>query len=608
MFSTKKFSKNFKAIQQLFPYMWPKDWHIRVRFLLAIFLLLTTIGLNLSVPLILRKVINTISIKAPSLFFAELLFILYGAVWTLSKIIDQLRFIIMNRVVERGIRLVSLDIFEHLISLSPRFHSEKKTGSIMSAFYRAQSVFSSLTWGLFFIVIPTLIEVIIATAILIYLYGYLYGFILASILIAFMIFSTVGSTWSASVLRIANEKSSQVSAKIFDSLMNYETINYFGSQRYESRRCDQLLSEKEEAATKQQSCTEIVLLGQGIIMGIGLIALTWLSGVKVIAGTLHISDFILINGYLLQFMIPLGNFGYILRDLNQNLTHIEEVVNILNEKSDIQDAPNAPPLILKTGFIKFEDVSFYYDQRRPILDRISFDIPAKNTIAIVGATGSGKSTLVKLLFRNYDVLNGRILIDNQDIREVSRSSLHAAIAFVSQHTALFNDTLGYNIAYGNPNASDEEIKKAIEDAHLTSFITSLPEGLNTIVGEQGLKLSGGERQRVAIARVLLKKSPIYVFDEATSSLDTKTEYLIQQNIEEISRNTTVFIIAHRLSTVVHADKILVLDQGKIVEEGTHEVLLQQNGLYAQLWSKQMKHKSDFKLSDILNTSKSMTIN
>lgn len=583
-------TKRYRAVLKLYPYIWVKDWAIRWRFLLSIFLLLTTIVLNIGVPLILKQVINVISSPSSTILLAEMLLIAYGVVWTFSKATDQLRMVAVNRVIERGMRLLCLNIFNHLIGLSFRFHSDRKTGNLLSAIDRAQYAFWPFFCGLFFLILPTLIEVLIVAIILVCLYGYLYGSILAVTLICYMVFSLYGSKWSTDAQSLANEKSAAVTTRIVDSLLNYETIRHFVNQRYEYDICNQLLSEREDASTRQHARGELVTLGQGVIMGIGLIALTWLSGTQVMAGTLRVSDFILINVYLLQFMAPLGHFGYVLRDMNEGLTNIEEVMNILDEKPDIQDSPQATALNLTNGVITFENVSFGYDPRRPILQEISFEIPAKKTIAIVGASGAGKSTIAKLLFRYNDISKGRILIDGQDIREVTQNSLQSAIGIVPQHTALFNDTLRSNIAYGRLNATDAEIQNAIEHAHLTEFISSLPDGLNTIVGEHGLKLSGGERQRVAIARVLLKNPAILIFDEATSSLDTKTEHAIQENMEEISRHATTLMIAHRLSTVVHADEILVIDHGCIVERGAHKALLKQGGFYAQLWEKQTHEK------------------
>ena len=584
--------KRWRAAFKIYSYIWPDDWAIRWRLLMAIFLLLTTIGLNIGVPLILRQVINVISVPSSTLFLAEMLLLAYGLVWTFSKMTDQLRLIAVNRVIERGMRLLCLKVFNHLINLSFSFHASRKTGALLSAIDRAQFSFWPYFAGLFFLIIPTLVEVIVAGIVLTYLYSFVYGLILATTLLAYMIFTIYGSKWSVFAQCDANEKSALVTNTLVDSLLNYETIRHFVNQHYETKRCNALLAERENAATKQHAQAELVTLGQAIIMGVGLIVLTLLSGQQVLNGTLRISDFILINIYLLQFMGPLGNFGYVLRDINEGLTNIEEVINILDETPTIQDAHNAHPLNLKEGVIRFESVSFGYDPRRSILQDISFEIPAKKTIAIVGASGAGKSTITKLLFRYYDVTGGRILIDDQDIRELTQSSMQSIIGIVPQHTALFNETLRYNIAYGRPGASENDIQKAIKNAHLDLFIASLPDGLDTVVGEQGVKLSGGERQRVAIARVLLKNPAILIFDEATSSLDTKTEHLIQENIEEISSNATTLIIAHRLSTVIHADEIIVLDHGQIVEKGTHQTLLKHAGLYAQLWENQIHKEAE----------------
>lgn len=574
-------------ISRLFPFMWPNDWHIRVRFLFGVLVLFIFIGLNVGVPLFFRHVIDVISNKSSTLLLVESVLIFYGVIWMLSKTSEQIRLITMVRVIERGIHLLCLKVFDHLISLSLRYHSGRKTGTIVSAVERAQSAFPNLIWGLFFTIFPTLVEIIIAAIILIILYGALYGIILAAVLMIYMLFSIYGSTWNAAAVHEANQLYAQANNKIIDNLLNYETIRYFGNQQYEHDRCDKLLHERENAIVKQHFRGEMIHIGQGIIMGIGLILLTWLSGVKVYEGVFKISDFVLINVYLLQFMMPLGQFGYVFRAINESLANFKEILNILDEKSEIKELPNAKPLTITKGEIIFDNIQFAYDPRRPILKGINLKIPARKTLAIVGETGSGKSTIAKLLFRFYDPTSGRILIDNQNIQDVTLTSLHQSIGIVPQHTALFHDTLRYNITYSLPTATAQDINKAITLAHLDTLITALPEGLDTMVGEQGLKLSGGERQRVAIARILLIKPAVLVFDEATSSLDTKTEKVIQKNIEEISKNITTIIIAHRLSTIVHADHIVVLEQGLIAEEGAHEELLQLNGIYAALWAKQM---------------------
>lgn len=579
------FLKRFRTISKLSPYVWPNDWSIRWRFLVSVSLMIITIGLNISVPLILRQVINVISSPPSGLLIAEMLLIAYGVVWTFSKVTEQLQLVAFNRVVERGMRLFCLGTFDHLLGLSFKFHASRKTGALLGTLDRAQFSFWPF-FGVFHIMLPTLIEIMIATSILIYLFGWVYGMILAGTLLVYMLFSIYGSQWSTEAQRIANEKSAEVSANVADSLLNYETIRHFVNQKYEHEKCSKLLSLREDAATRQHALGELVTLGQGIIMGLGIIALTWLSGNQVISGTLRVSDFILINVYLLQFMGPLAQFGYIFRGMNEGITNMEDALKILDEKADLEDLPTAYPFHFKKGDIIFDKVNFFYDIRRPILHEVSFEIPAKKTVAIVGSSGAGKSTIAKLLFRYDDVASGRILIDNQDIRELTQASIQSCIGIVPQHTALFNDTLRNNIGYGKPGASDADIEKAIKNAHLDAFIEALPDKIDTFVGEHGLKLSGGERQRVAIARVLLKNPAIFIFDEATSSLDTKTEHLIQENIEEISRNATTLIIAHRLSTVVHADEIIVLENGRIVEKGKHRELLKHGGLYAQLWEKQ----------------------
>lgn len=579
-------SKRLKAALKLTPYLWPKDRKIRLRLIISILLLLTTVTLNICVPLILRQVIDVISSPSTIKRLAVLLMLAYGFAWTFSRAMNQLCMIPMNRVIERGMRLLCLSVFDHLMRLSLRYHSSRKTGEILSVIDRAQFAFWPFFCGLFFLILPTLIEIVIAASILTYLYGFAYGMILILILGTYMIFSVYGGQWSAQVQGLANEKSSQVSSVLVDSLLNYDVVRSFGTREYEYKRCDAFLAERENAATKQHNAAQWIHLGQGVIMGIGLIILTVLSGSGVIEGTIKISDFVLINVYLLQFMGPLGNFGYVLRDINEGLTNIVDVGKILEEEPEVQDTHDAVPLMIKAGVVTFDNVHFAYDSRRNILQHVSFEIPAKKTIAIVGSTGAGKSTTVKLLFRYYDLSGGRILIDGQDISHVTQASLQSVIGIVPQHTTLFNETLYYNIAYGRPDATENDIQQAIKHAHLDAFVALLPDGLNTMVGEHGLKLSGGERQRVAIARVLLKNPAILIFDEATSSLDTKTEQLIQKNIEEISSDATTLIIAHRLSTVVHADEIIVLDHGVIAEKGTHEALLRQGGLYAQLWAKQ----------------------
>lgn len=408
-------SKRIKAALQLAPYLWPKDRGIRLRLIASFVLLLATVALNIGVPLILRHVIDVISTPVSMKLLAVLLLMVYGLAWTLSRAMNQLCMIPMNRVIERGMRLFCLSIFDHLMRLSLRYHASRKTGEILSIIDRAQFAFWPFFCGLFFLILPTLLEIIVAASILTFLYGFLYGIILVLILSMYMIFSVYGSKWSAKIQGIANEKTSQVSSVLVDSLLNHEIVRSFNASQYEHKRCDAFLAEREDAATKQHDSAQWIHLGQGVVMGLGLIILTVLSGTEVMAGTLRISDFVLINVYLLQFMAPLGNFGYVLRDINEGLTNIAAVGKILEEEPDIQDQRGAKPLHIETGVVTFENVQFGYDIRRPILHAISFEIPARKTVAIVGSTGAGKSTIAKLLFRYYDLSAGRILIDEQDI-------------------------------------------------------------------------------------------------------------------------------------------------------------------------------------------------
>jgi ATP-binding cassette subfamily B protein len=481
---------------------------------------------------------------------------------------------------------LSLHIFDHLQQLSLRFHVGKRTGAITMAIEKAQHAFPTIYWFLFLYIIPTMLEVLMAVGILWYLYSFIYGIALLMILILYLVFSMLGMKWSIRVQQLSNEKEIKANARIVDTLMNFSTVKYFANEQYEHILCDAVLIVREETATYKHFDTGLIHLGQGIIIGLGLIALTWLSGRSVVAGTMNVGDFILIHGYLLQFVTPLSYFGLLFRDLRQSLTDMENVIHLMNEKPEVTDTPHATTLSSSTADITFTNVKFHYEHRRAILHGITFTVPAGKTVAIVGASGSGKSTIARLLFRFYDVTDGSIAINGHDIRTITQDSLHKAIGIVPQDTVLFNNTLYYNIAYGRPSATREDVEQVIKLAHLDGFIKELPEGLDSMVGERGLKLSGGEKQRIAIARVLLKKPLMYIFDEATSALDTNTERDIQQSLEAISAESTTLIIAHRLSTVIYADTIIVLDKGKIVEQGSHQQLLDAQGMYARLWKKQ----------------------
>jgi ABC-type transport system involved in Fe-S cluster assembly fused permease/ATPase subunit len=589
----KKKIKPTKVILKLLPYLWITDWRLRARVCLSIFFIMLSMALNLSIPLVLKKLISLFELSTRPVFITQVFLIAYGVLWTLSQITIQMREIVMFRVMERGIRLLSLKLFQHFQALSLRFHVARKTGAIVSAIERAQDSFPDIFWGIFLSIIPTIAEVLIAMAILWYMYGFQYGLTLFSILVSYIIFSSISMEWSTKAQRISNEKKLNAGARIVDSLLNFETVKYFSNQKFEIEQTNKILKEREDATPNYHITTELVHLGQGIVLGIGLITLTWMVGNNVIKGTMNVSDFILINGYLIQFVTPLSWFGYVLRKLRKGLTDMEAVFNLLQLKPEIVDAPNAISLHITQATIKFDHVYFWYDARRPILKDVNFTVPVGQTVAIVGPTGSGKSTIARLLFRFYDVNEGSIKINDHDIRSITQESLQKIMGIVPQDTVLFNNSLYYNVAYGDIHASPEDVEHAIKLAHLDGFIKRLPEGLNTPVGERGLKLSGGEKQRVAIARVLLHKPVIYIFDEATSALDTHTEQEIQKNLEEISAGSTTLIIAHRLSTVTHADTIIVLEHGSIVEQGSHRELLKKGGLYARLWAKQAQECEEF---------------
>ena len=586
---TKAHFKNLSILRQLFPYFWVRDWAIRMRIVACLVLTLAMIALNVSIPLILKNIINILSFNvALSVSVLPLILIAYGVAWILSRIVNELREMVLFRAMERSISGMSIALFEHLHALSMSFHLDRKTGSITNAIERIHKAFPDIIWSLI-IMVPTVIEILVAMAILWYLYGVEYGLILLIILVASFIFSAVCLRLIAPLQRRHNENNAKSSAFVTDSLLNFETVKYFGNNRFEVDRCQHILTEREDATTQLYTYRGFIGLGQNIILGIGLLLVTWKSGYAVFAGAMKVGDFIVINSYLLQFVGPVQYFSYFIRQISKGIADMENAINLLHTKPAIIDAATAVPLVVEgKATVTFENVSFGYSSRGLILKDVSFAVPAGKSVAIVGTSGAGKSTISRLLFRFYDVTSGRILINGQDISSVTQESLRKVIGIVPQDTVLFNNTLFYNVAYARPEASREEVERAIQLAQLDSFVARLPDGYDTMVGERGLKLSGGEKQRVAIARVILKQPKIYVFDEATSALDTVTERQIQKNLEEVSAGSTTFIIAHRLSTITTADEIIVLDQGRIAQRGTHKDLLQdQAGIYARLWKKQI---------------------
>jgi ATP-binding cassette subfamily B protein len=592
----------WKIICKLLPYIWSDSPYIKIRIIIGLLLIVATIFINLSVPLILKNTIESLNIaktqQIPEQYqWASLLLLTYGSIYTLGQIVLKARQIIFYKVIERAMRNFSLTLFNHLHNLDLKYHLQKKIGSITNSVEKFQHAVPDIFWSLVLFVIPTVTEISIAITILFYLYHWSYAVVLLGTLITFTVFSFIGVRWTTIAQTKYDNNMLEVHSHMVDSLLNYETVRYFNNRKYESTLFNKLLGRLETSAIQFRTKYDFIQMIQGVIVGIGLSILIWQAGHEVINETLNIGDFIVINSYLLQFVAPLVNFGWIMVQMNQAFTKLRHVMQLLEEKSEILDFANAVPLNITSSGIEFENVNFHYDPERPILRNLTFKISPGSTLAIVGTTGSGKSTIARLLFRFYDVIEGRILINGQDIRCVSQDSLHAAIGVVAQDTVLFNTTLYENILYANQNATKEEVETVVKLAHLNEFIANLPNGYNTIVGERGLKLSGGEKQRVSIARALLKKPSIFLFDEATSSLDTATEEQIKKNIMEISAGSTTIVIAHRLSTVTYANKIIVLDQGKIVEQGKHSELLALNGVYARLWYKQVNNLSMTTLSE-----------
>ncbi len=576
----------WKTLKLLAPYLWQHKWRVVFSFSCLIAAKLA----NVSIPVVFKTMIDDLTGSSP-LVLPVLLLILYGALKFSNSLFTELREILFARVTQEAVRRISLEVFRHLHALSLRFHLNRQTGGMSRDIERGNRSISSLISYTLYSILPALVEISLVLGIL--FFNYDFGFVLITLvsLVTYIAFTIVVSNWRIGIRRLANEADSAANTQAIDSLLNYETVKYFNNEEYEARRFDTHMRQWEDAATRSQISLSWLNLGQQIIISLGVTAMMWRAAAGVVAGNMTIGDLVLVNAFLVQLYMPLNFLGVIYREIRQALTDIERMLGLLKEHREISDAPDATHLQAESVSVRFSSVDFYYDPNRQILHDINFSIPPGRTIAVVGESGSGKSTLARLLFRFYDVGHGEITINGQDIRQLTQSSLRAAIAIVPQDTVLFNDTIYYNIQYGRPEAGYNEVIAAAEAAQLADFIALLPDGYETRVGERGLKLSGGEKQRVAIARALLKNPPLLIFDEATSSLDSKTEKAIQASMENAARGRTALIIAHRLSTVMNADEILVMDGGRIVERGTHAALIAANARYAQMWSLQQQEEA-----------------
>jgi ABC-type transport system involved in Fe-S cluster assembly fused permease/ATPase subunit len=568
--------------------LWPHVWQFRARVLVAFVFLASAKFALVGVSLVMARLVDALNITPRPALIPLALLAAYGALRLASTLFQELRQVVFARVMARTSRQVALGVFEHLHALSLRFHLDRRTGGVSRDLERGMTAISDLLDWTIYTILPTLLEIVMVTTILVVKFGVDFAAIAIGTLIVYVIFTFSITEWRMRYYRAANEADTQANARAVDSLLNYETVKYFNNEAYEARRYDGSLVDLEQATVKSLKTLAVLNIGQSGIVAIGLTLLLWRAAAGVVDGTITVGGLVLVNAFLLQLAAPLNFLGMVYREVKQALTNIERMFALLAERRDVRDADDARPLAIGGADIAFDQVDFSYDPRRQVLHGLSFEIPAGWTVAVVGATGSGKSTLARLLYRFFDVGGGGIRINGQDIRSVTQDSLRRAIGIVPQDTVLFNDSIYYNIAYGRPEASREEVIAAARAAHIHDFIASLPDGYDTAVGERGLKLSGGEKQRVAIARTILKNPPILILDEATSALDTRTERSIQAQLAEVSRERTSLVIAHRLSTVVDANEILVMDQGRIVERGTHPQLLARGGRYAQMWELQQQ--------------------
>ncbi|AYF87695.1 ABC transporter ATP-binding protein/permease [Pseudomonas sp. DY-1] len=572
------------VIATLLPYLKPYTGRIA----LALGLIFAAKLINLYVPIALKQIVDGLNVEPSLLVLPVALLLAYGASRIGVTLFTELRQVVFARVMARASRQITLKVFQHLHGLSLKFHLGRRTGGVARDVERGGSAISDLLDWTLYTIVPTLLEVLLVTAVLVWAYDWGFAFITLATLVAYGIWTFAITEWRTRYYRAAVEADTRANERAVDSLLNYETVKYFNNEAHESTRYDENLRHLENAKVKATKSLALLNLGQTSIVAMGVTAMMWRAAAGVVAGELTIGDLVLVNTYLLQLSAPLFMLGMMYREVKQALTNMERLFGLLDERQDVQDAPGATPLQTTRPRVRFENVHFGYDPRREILHGVDFEIPPGGTVAVVGHSGSGKSTLARLLYRFYDIDAGHIRIDGHDLRELTQGSVRSAIGIVPQDTVLFNDSIYYNISYGRPGASREEVEAAARAAHIHDFILRLPDGYETPVGERGLKLSGGEKQRVAIARALLKNPAILIFDEATSALDSKSEKAIQTALDRIQVGRTTLVIAHRLSTVMDADQILVIDAGRVLEKGTHRELLEAGGTYAQMWMLQQQ--------------------